>query len=39
MEGMEMPASITHTFVSGHLVYGNGVFDESKQGMRLAFDR
>jgi dihydroorotase len=39
MEGMEMPASITHTFVNGHLAYGNGVFDESKQGMRLAFDR
>lgn len=39
MEGMQLPATITHTFVSGHPVYGNGVFDESNKGMRLAFDR
>jgi dihydroorotase len=39
LEGFEFPATITHTFVNGHLVYGNGVFDESKQGMRLQFER
>lgn len=39
LEGFRFPASITHTFVSGHLVYGNGVWDESKQGERLKFNR
>ena len=36
-KGFSFPAAITHTFVNGHLVYGNGVFDESKQGQRLLF--
>lgn len=35
----EFPASITHTFVSGNLVYENGVWDESQKGQRLAFER
>lgn len=39
LEGFEFPASITHTFVNGHLVYGNGTWDESKKGQRLKFDR
>lgn len=39
LEGFEFPATVTHTFVNGHLVYGNGVFDESHRGMRLRFDR
>lgn len=39
LEGFHFPASITHTFVNGHLVYGNGVFDESQMGARLQFDR
>jgi dihydroorotase len=39
LEGFEFPATITHTFVNGHLVYGNGSFNESKMGMRLSFDR
>jgi len=39
LEGFEFPATITHTFVNGHLVYGNGAFDESQWGMRLRFDR
>jgi dihydroorotase len=39
LEGFEFPASITHTFVNGHLVYGNGVWDESKKGGRLKFER
>jgi len=39
LEGVELPATITHTFVNGHLVYGKGVWDESKKGQRLKFDR
>ncbi len=38
-EGMQFPAVITHTFVNGNLVYGNGVWDESVKGKRLFFDR
>jgi dihydroorotase len=39
LEGFAFPASITHTFVSGQLVYGNSVWDESKKGERLSFAR
>lgn len=39
MEGMTLPASITHTFVNGNVVYENGVVIEENKGMRLAFDR
>ena len=39
LEGFEFPAAITHSFVNGHLVYGNGRWDESKKGKRLKFDR
>lgn len=39
LEGFEFPASITHTFVNGHLVYGNGQWDESMKGKRLQFNR
>lgn len=39
LEGFVAPATITHTFVNGHLVYGNGVWDESVKGERLRFDR
>jgi len=38
LEGFTFPATITHTFVNGHLVYGNGAFDESQWGQRLQFD-
>jgi dihydroorotase len=38
-EGQKFPACITHTFVNGSLVYGNGVWDESIRGKRLQFDR
>jgi dihydroorotase len=38
-QGFEFPASITHTFVNGNLVYGNGVWDESIKGKRLKFER
>jgi len=39
LEGVTMPASITNTFVSGHLAYANNIFNESVQGERLLFDR
>ncbi|MEO5685589.1 MAG: amidohydrolase family protein [Chitinophagaceae bacterium] len=39
LEGFVFPAAITHTFVNGTLVYGNAVWDESKKGERLTFDR
>jgi len=39
LEGITMPASVTHTFVNGHLVYANNQFDESINGERLFFDR
>ncbi|MCD2422939.1 dihydroorotase [Niabella pedocola] len=35
----EFPASITHTFVNGNLVYGNGQWNESVKGERLLFNR
>jgi dihydroorotase len=39
LEGFHFPASITNTFINGHMVYGNGVFDESQMGLRLQFER
>jgi dihydroorotase len=39
LENMEFPSSVTHTFVNGHLVYNNGVWDEMQKGQRLKFDR
>ncbi|MEO6314499.1 MAG: dihydroorotase [Chitinophagaceae bacterium] len=39
LEGFVFPSAVTHTFVNGHLVYGNGMWDESNMGERLAFDR
>ncbi len=39
LEGFTQPATVSKTFVNGHLVYGNGGFDESKTGMRLQFNR
>jgi dihydroorotase len=38
-EGQTFHSVITHTFVSGHLVYANGTFDETKKGKRLSFLR
>lgn len=38
-EGTEFHSQITHTFVSGHLVYENGQFDETVKGKRLLFSR
>jgi dihydroorotase len=38
-EGESFPATITHTFVNGQMIYGNGVWDESVKGQRLKFER
>ncbi len=39
LEGFQFPATVTHTFVNGHMVYGNGAWDASQYGMRLQFNR
>lgn len=38
-EGQKFHSQITHTFVSGHLAFANGIFDENKLGERLSFER
>lgn len=38
-ENKSFTGKVTHTFVSGHLAYNNGVFDESIKGERLRFER
>ncbi len=37
-EGQVFHSQITHTIVSGHLAYENGLFNESVKGKRLLFD-
>lgn len=37
LEGVTLPASITHTLVNGHIAFENGVVNEDKMGMRLTF--
>lgn len=32
-------ASVTHTFVNGHLAYENGIFSEERNAKRLTFNR
>jgi len=39
LENFVFPASINKTFVSGHLAYDGGLFDESVKGQRLVFNR
>jgi dihydroorotase len=39
LENFQFPASISHTFVSGNLVYENGICIESNKGQRLKFER
>lgn len=39
LEGMTFPASITHTFINGNLVFEKGAWNESYKGERLKFDR
>jgi dihydroorotase len=37
LEGTKFPCSVTHSFVNGNLVYGNGEWNESIKGTRLRF--
>jgi dihydroorotase len=39
LENFQFPASISHTFVIGNLVYENGICIESNKGQRLKFER
>ena len=39
LEGFQFPASIEYTFVNGHPVYEQGLFNESRFGSRLQFER
>ena len=39
MEGVNFQSQIIKTFVNGHLAYNEGMFDESKKGKRLLFNR
>ncbi|WP_221389706.1 dihydroorotase [Dyadobacter sp. NIV53] len=38
-EGTTFQSAITHTFVSGNLVYEKGIFNETVKGQRLLFNR
>ncbi|MDH5610618.1 MAG: dihydroorotase [Cyclobacteriaceae bacterium] len=38
-ENVEFGSSVTETFVSGHLAYQKGIFNEENMGMRLTFAR
>ncbi len=38
-EGTTFHSRVSHTFVSGHLAYAQGAFDESVKGQRLLFSR
>ena len=38
-EGETFRSKITHTFVNGHLAFYDDIFDESKKGKRLKFNR
>ena len=38
-EDVTFNSQVTHTFISGHLAWANGKFDESKPGERLLFNR
>ena len=38
-EEQEFKASVTHTFVNGHLAYENGVFSKERNAKRLTFNR
>jgi len=39
LEGTLFNTQVTHTFVNGHLVYEQGVFDEEQKGMALVVSR
>ena len=39
LKNVEFKSRVTHTFISGHLAYAEGKFDESRKGHRLLFSR
>lgn len=39
LEGKTFSHTVEKTFVNGHLVYDNGIFDEAYRGRRLSFER
>lgn len=39
LEGTNMRSRVINTFVNGHLVYDNGIFDETIKGKALEFNR
>jgi len=39
MEGAHLKSRVTHTFVNGHLVFDNGIFNETHKGKAIEFDR
>ena len=39
LEGLMIPAAVTHTFVNGNLIFADGQWDESQKGQRLVFER
>lgn len=39
LEQFTFPATITHTFINGNMVYGNNGWNESNKGLRLKFER
>ena len=39
LENFIFPATVTDTFVNGHRVFTNGVFDETEKGQRIIFKR
>ncbi|TAH28259.1 MAG: dihydroorotase [Cytophagales bacterium] len=39
LENKTLSSKVTHTIVSGHLVYEDGQFNETKKGERLVFER
>ena len=38
-EGTTFSSTITHTFVNGHLIYNNGIFNDTIKGKRITFNR
>jgi len=38
-EGQEFNSKVTHTLVNGHIVYNDGIFDDSIKGQRMKFNR
>ena len=38
-EGVTFSSSVTHTFVNGILMFNKGVFNNTKKGKRITFNR